>query len=291
MIEFFRQGQEPEPTDEEIQKQRAGRFGALGVVAGAGLAIAGIGANPREAAAQILSSSEKMELADSVKLTDLLAETSTPEKRLSLYKQIIEGFAESAVAAGRAAVHGQSRVFIHNSGRGAVAVDGELSADQQGRPFMKSVTAYIQISPRTLAVMRTFDFEATNSTVSFEIAVVGKDVLLPDTIIDIGTPETAREIFQRIPLLLSGKSARALHVSINRATGLISNCGVMSPIATIPDEIASLGGKNLAPAPITEIVLADDYPQSRYRADIKPEAGVIAERLWSGVATYFVPLT
>ena len=279
----------PEPSDEEIAKQRKRRFGALKVVAGAGLAAMAVASSSGKSEAQMLTSDDKMALTGAVRMLDHMANTtSTPERRVSLYKQIVEGFAETAVGLGSSARHYSSRyVFLKNSGRSAVAIDGELTTGSDGRPFMRDVSAYFQLSDRVLAQLQTFDFEPGNSSVAVKIVVLGNNVQVPENIIDIGRRETPAEIFERIPALFSGGSTTAITASINRATGEISNCGVMIPITSMPNELIALGAPNTSPDPITEIVLADSHPDSRFRPGIQPGANEIAARLWQGIAMYF----
>lgn len=281
----FRKKEEPE-DGEAIARHRAGlqRLGALAV----GGIVAAKSGLVTESQAQVLSTQERMELAGSVDVLDYLArDPSTPEKRVSLYRQIVEGFGEELERQGPRTIYGHGHhVFMKGTGRSAIMIDGNKTVTQEGAPFMRNVSAYLQVSDRVLAKLQTFDFEPDRSYVTMEVVVLGNAVSI-DTphIIDIGKDETPGEMFQRIPLLFSGKSTSAISATIDKKTGEIKSCNAFTPITNLPEHIQALGAQVTMAPPITEVVLATE--NERVQKEIQPEAKVIAEKMWYGIAMHF----
>ncbi len=283
MRDFFRFGSR---RNQDTGSADLDRRRALQVLAGAGVAAGASVSGMKEVVAQVLGTSEQIALAGSVNAADHIAqEASTPAGRLSLFKQILGDLAAAAPFGDKSATHGRSLVFIKDTGRGAIAVDGKLTSLDDGTPSLRDVSAYIQLGERTLAEMRTFDFEPERSFVVFRIAVLGNNVRVPQNIIDIGQREDAAAIFGRLHVLFSGQAATAISVSMDKKTGTIDTCGVTIPITNLDPEIEKLSARNTSPAPLTEIVLANDSPHSQYRTT--PETQAYAAQLWHGIAKYF----
>lgn len=278
---------ETEADRAEIARQRSGRLVAT---VGLGAAMHAL-TRPTSADAQVLSTDERLALTGSVDVTEYLArDPSTPERRVSLYRQIVEGFGEEMERQGPATMHGRDghRVFIKGNGRSAIMVDGYPAQTREGVPFMHRLSAYLQITDRTLAKLQTFDFEPDKSYVSVEIVVLGPNVVV-DTphIIDSGRTETPSQIFNRVPLLLSGQSTIAISATIDKKTGAITSCNAFVPIVNLPEEIQKYATHGLTTNPVQEIVFATEHPRVAETIPDKERARLIAEKMWQGIAMHF----